>query len=169
MSWIDRILRKRKVYTGNTPVVSEQQAAEDPLPKQARVVVPDVEENETFVNDLIAHQEGRSCGYCIHFNLKAGQARIHDLGDMILPRLLEQFKLQSIGGHLNPNEIGLCEQWSSSQAEPALMHASSPPTVSTWWLDSQCPWGERDKQKQCTYFRARPKGWRRLFSKGELG
>jgi len=168
MGWIDRILRKRSVYSGNTPVVSEQQAAENPEPNHARIVVPDNADNENYVNDLLASHEGRSCGHCIHFNYKAGQERIHDLGEMILPRLLEQFDLQSIGGHLNPKEIGLCEQWSSSHSEPALMHSSSPPTVPRWYTDTDCPWADRDKPVPCKYFECRPKGWRRLF-KGQNG
>ncbi len=163
MGWIDRMLKKHNLKSGNTPVVSEQEAALDPHPDRARIVAPDTEEGEQFVADLAAHALEESCGYCIHFNLKAGQERLHDLGEMILPRLLEEFDMQSIGGHLNPGEIGLCEQWTSSHREPALMHATSPATVPRWYTDSECPWSERDKSVPCKYFRKRPAGWRRLF------
>jgi hypothetical protein len=167
MGIIDRILRRRRVYTGNTPVVSEEQAHEDPEPTQARVVVPESEENLEFLENLMADEEGRSCGHCIHFNLAAGQARIHAHGEMVLGRILQEFELESLRGSLNPSTIGLCEQWSSNHQEAALMPAEAAPTVASWWLDSTTPYHLRDVNKPCPYFKARPKGWRKLFAREE--
>ena len=165
MGWLDKVLRKGNIYSGNTRVVSEQEAGENPYPNHARIVAPDSDEGRDFVEDLLAVQRNESCGHCDFFNLEAGQAFLHDGKSHILPRLLQEYELESIGGHLAPEKLGLCEQWTSRSSEPALVDFRSPPKVSKWYTDVDCPYYERDFEVPCPYFKVKRRGLLKFFKK----
>jgi len=140
--------RRRKF--GDVPVVTEEQAQENP--DQAQIVIPDSEEGREILERITTH---RRCGKCRWFNLKRGQEELRNPKDPFIVRLVREMKLRSLVGQMDWDKVGVCEHWSGSGDKLFLTNAISPARTSKEHAGQALSYYDKDHNVACEAYEER--------------
>lgn len=121
---------------------SEAQAAGDLGPNQSRMIRPDRMVAEDRQAMMQAH------GFCRHFRLEDGQKQIEY--ERLWERLKNEEKYDMKWFVANYHGYGLCDVF-----EGLAVNAMSPGKVPRRYLDSSCPFHDRDRSVVCPHWEDR--------------
>lgn len=123
------------------PIVTQEEAEQDPVPSDARIVVPSKEDQEIIL--ARAHNRNR-CGACQHFLLRQGQAELLD--QQLFNRLYEELD-HDPAWYGRTDLFGICDQWDNH-----MCSIMSPAVIPNQFLDSSIPYDLRDNPVPCPVF-----------------
>jgi hypothetical protein len=131
----------------NAPVVSEEEARNNPNPQRPRVVVPSGSDAERL---LRAAQEGRICGHCKYCRLREGQELFKDeqLFEQLFDKLAYNHNQEWYG---RTDLFAICKKWDSH-----MVHLYAPARIPKHFLSSNCDVNDRDESVECPHWE--PKG-----------
>lgn len=122
----------------DVPVVTAEEAARDPLPRDARVVVPTGSDAEQIVERA---RQNQRCGMCRHFRLRQGQEEFRD--QQLFERLFSEMEHDPLW-YGRTDLFGLCARWDGH-----MVHAFAPRRIARHFLDSSVTYANKDESVEC--------------------
>ena len=114
-------------------VETAEQAAENPNPGYARIVLP--ESGPELERALEVIQTDRRCKKCEHFDFELGQKALTGR-DNVLRQLIKERDLASVAHATDPRQIGACRYWSQGSERLHLVHAITPAKIARHFVGS---------------------------------
>lgn len=126
-------------------VVTEEEKARDPNPREARIVVPDEATKEAVLKRI---HKLHICGHCRHFDLRMGQEEFVSQQEV--------FKMAFDSLQHDPAWYGRTDMYGAChQFDGHMPHQFAPITIPSQFLNSDLPFTQRDQPVECPYFTER--------------